>query len=258
MNKVRGGITMGVVLAIGMAAPVAAQGPAITEVIGGLDSPRGVAIGPDGTIYVAEAGVGGTEPCAVHAELGNMCFGSTGGIAAITDGVVTRIVDGLPSGLTDTGEAIGPSDVTVDADGTLWFLVGGPAAGAAEFREAIPDGAGEGLGWLYYVDADGAAQAVADLAAFESAENPDAEQPGNAEPDSNAHGLAAGPDGAVIADAGANTLLLVDGEGGISVAAVFPVVMQAAPARSDSRAGSRCRASHGPHGSGPDVGDGRP
>lgn len=229
MNKVRGGIAMGVALAIGMAAPVAAQEPAITEIIGGLDSPRGVAIGPDGTIYVAEAGEGGAAPCALHSELGNMCFGSTGAITAITDGVATRIVEGLPSGLTDTGEAIGPSDVAVDADGTVWFLVGGPAAGAAEFRDAIPDGAGAGLGWLYYVDADGAAQAVADLAVFESTENPDADQPGNAEPDSNAHGLAAGPDGRAIADAGANTLLLVDGEGGISVAAVFPVLMQAAP-----------------------------
>ena len=103
-------------------------------------------------------------------------------------------------------------DPTVDADGTVWFLVGGPAAGSAEFREAIPDGAGEGLGWLYRVG-DGGAEAVADFAAYETESNPDAEQPGNAEPDSNIHGLAATPDGALVADAGGNTLLMVGGDG---------------------------------------------
>jgi hypothetical protein len=56
----------------------------------------------------------------------------------------------------------------------------------------MPDGAGEGIGWLYRLT-DGGAEAVADLAAFETASNPDVDQPGNTEPDSNAHGLAAAP-----------------------------------------------------------------
>ena len=73
-----------------IAAPAAAQAPTITEVVGGLDAPRGVAIGADGTIYVAEAGEGGTEPCVEHPELGKICFGPTGGISAVTDGVATR------------------------------------------------------------------------------------------------------------------------------------------------------------------------
>jgi hypothetical protein len=230
MQRTSGGIVIGVALAIALAAPAAAQGPAITEVVGGLNSPRGVAIGADGTIYVAEAGAGGTEPCVTHAELGNFCLGASGTITAVSGGEATALVDGLASGITDVGEAIGPSDVSVDADGTVWFLVGGPAAGSAEFREAIPDGAGAGMGQLYFVDADGVAQSVADLADYETTVNPDAEQPGNAEPDSNIHGLAATPDGAAIADAGGNTLLLVDAEAAISTLAVFPIVMQPLPA----------------------------
>ena len=228
------GIAMGVALVVAVAAPVAAQGPAITEVVGGLNSPRGVAIGADGTIYVAEAGVGGTEPCATHSELGDMCFGASGAITAVSGGEASPIIDGLASGLTATGEAIGPSDVTVGADGTVWFLVGGPAAGSAEFRESIPDGAAAGMGQLYRIDADGLAQSVADLADYETTVNPDADEPGNAEPDSNAHGLAETPEGAAIADAGANTLLLVDAGGVISTLAVFPVVMQPAPPDSEA------------------------
>lgn len=225
------------VLAVAIAAiagPAAAQspsaaapasmgaGPAITEVISGLDSPRGIAVAADGTLYVAESGTGGTDPCITHPELGNVCFGPTGGVSKISGGTATRIVDGVLSAITDGGETFGPSDVIVAGDGTVWYLAGGPAAGAAETRALIPGG--EGLGQLYKVAADGTATSVADLAAFESANNPDAAQPGNELPDSNVNGLAATADGGVaVADAGANDLLLVDKDGAISVAAVFPV-----------------------------------
>ena len=44
-----------VMLAIGLAASALAQS-SITEVVGGLHSPRGMAIGPGGQLYVAQAG----------------------------------------------------------------------------------------------------------------------------------------------------------------------------------------------------------
>jgi len=229
MRSTRAGVAAGLTVALGMALPAAAQGPTIEEVAGGLDSPRGVALGQDGTIYVAEAGAGGEAPCVVHPELGNMCFGPSGAITAIIDGVPRRIVEGLPSGLTDNGEVLGPSDVTVDGGGTVWFLVGGPGVGAAEFRDALAEGAGEGIGMLNRLGADGSIEHVADLAQYETEQNPDAEQPGNEEPDSNANGLAASDAGALVADAGANDLLLVGADGSISTVAVFPVVMQPAP-----------------------------
>jgi sugar lactone lactonase YvrE len=214
---------LGLVLVV----PVAAQGPTLTEVVGGLDSPRGVAIAPDGSLYVAEVGTGGTEDCIAHPELGNLCFGMTGGISHVVDGVATRIVDGTISAITDTGETLGTSDVGVGPDGTIWYTVGAPGVGAAELRDTIVGG--EGMGQLYRLDADGQPQSVADLAAYETANNPDADQPGNAEPDSNVNGLAVAADGVAVADAGANALYWVDGDGNISVLAVFPVVMQAPP-----------------------------
>ena len=220
------GFAIAATMAVALAVPAAAQGG---DVASGLNSPRGIAIGPDGTIYVAEAGTGGDVACADHPELGHMCFGPGGTILAIKDGTATPLVDGLPSGLTDSGEAIGPSDVAVADDGTVWFLVGGPGVGAAGFRDSLENGAGDGIGHLYKVGPDGTAQAVADLDQYETDMNPDAAQPGNAEPDSNANSLAATPDGVLVADAGGNDLQLVAADGTISTIAVFPVQMQPAP-----------------------------
>jgi len=236
-------LSLAVASLIAVSAPTAAQSPAPSggaapppmtlpdgwsAVASGLHSPRGIAVSADGTIYVAEAGSGGTGDCIEHPELGNLCFGPTSGVSKIEGGTATRIVDGVLSAIDDSQEVFGTSAVAVAADGTVWYTVGGPAAGAADTRAKIKGG--EGIGQLYKVGADGKSVSVADMAAFESANNPDAQQPGNSLPDSNVNGLALTSDGgAVVADAGANDLLTVDSAGKISVAAVLPVVFQPLP-----------------------------
>ena len=69
-------------------------------VASGLANPRGLNFGPEGGLYVAEAGTGGTGPCIVNSNNQFVCYGETGAITRITLGGVAsqaRLVTGLPS-----------------------------------------------------------------------------------------------------------------------------------------------------------------
>src|SRR5262249_60536697 len=73
----------------------------------------GLALGPAGRIYVAEAGIGGPGPCQIGSTNQSRCYGLTGGISRFLNGVQQRVVAELPShapaGSGD--EALGPNDV---------------------------------------------------------------------------------------------------------------------------------------------------
>lgn len=220
-NITVGGLAVALALVTGI--PAAAEPAEVSVIVaGGLDAPRGIAFGPDGTLYVAEAGEGGEGACAEHVEMGQTCFAATGGISVVVDGEVTRIIDALPSGLGQTG-VTGASDVVVDDQGTLWFTVG--LGASSEWRDSIPGDYGQDMGFLYRVDETGIHEKVADLVAWEAANNPDADQPANGEPDSNPNGIALSEDGVLVADAGGNSLVTVAPDGSVSLEAVFPVAM---------------------------------
>ncbi len=74
------------VLAPTEAAPAQEEAAAADwEVIAdGLGNPRGLTFGPDGALYVAEAGSGGDGACVPDPEGGNRCFGNTGAITKVT------------------------------------------------------------------------------------------------------------------------------------------------------------------------------
>jgi hypothetical protein len=87
-----------------------------TLVVGGLTNPRGLTIGPDGAIYVAEAGTGGTTSTVgqceqVAGEGGPLLSGNTGRISRIEGGVRTTVVDNLPSSVDQRGSVLGVMDV---------------------------------------------------------------------------------------------------------------------------------------------------
>jgi hypothetical protein len=98
-----------------LASPAAPPAPVLEVVTEGLDNPRGLTIGKDGTVYVVEGGRGGDDcrdlpPQGGHAG-GDLCFGLTGSVTRVSDGV--EVVPALPSFAGREGLfALGPNDVT--------------------------------------------------------------------------------------------------------------------------------------------------
>src|SRR5262245_46454108 len=108
-----------IVAAFVLLAPAAALVRAqsgLQVIASGLDNPRGLNFGPDGALYVAEAGRGGTSTACAPAPdppFPNRCYGPTGAITRVLAvGDQRRVVVGLPSiAATGGANAQGPVDI---------------------------------------------------------------------------------------------------------------------------------------------------
>ena len=195
-----------------------------TVVATGLNNPRGLAFGPDGALYVSEAGKGSETgaagaPClpGPPGSPGAVCFGLTGRISRVDVNTheVQPVIIGLPSFALfgfgfppDGAAAIGPSDISFPpGHGEMFFTIGsglfaptrtsllGPAAaGLGQLVQAHPNS------WRYAVDIS------------------------NANPlhDSNPNAVLAVPGAELVVDSGVNALLEVRGVGSVRPLASFP------------------------------------
>ncbi len=196
----------------------------------GLDSPRGLSFGPDGTLYIAESGHGGKIRCAAPpAQDGEkpekMCLGLTGRISTFKDGRTAVLIDGLPSAASGPF-ALGPHDVALGSKGDLLVTVG--FSGDTAFRAKLGPKAAT-LGTLLTLSKGGKRLSVADLAAYETKHNPDRKDKGSSV-DSYPFGVAPLPGGgALVVDTGGNSVLRVTGKGHVGTEAVFHARSVAAP-----------------------------
>jgi hypothetical protein len=185
----------------------------------GLDNPRGLAFGPEGALFVAEAGRGGPgPPCATAPPPPPglvQCYGATGAVTRIRGDEQERIVDGLPSLAPPPGgdgvEAYaGPTDISFT--GNRGFLVVGLGFHPdVRSNELEPVGGLFGRLWRF----SPGLTLAADVSAFELT-NPD-----GGVVHSNPYAVLATPDAQYVVDAGGNSLLRVIG-GEVTLVAVFP------------------------------------
>lgn len=107
----------------------------------GLNGPRGLKFGPDGMLYVAEAGTGGTTStkgtCTqVIPPIGPYTGGNTSRISRIDmSGHRTTVASGFPSAKDGQGDIIGVQDLAF-VDGGLYALTGG---GGCSHGSSIPN-----------------------------------------------------------------------------------------------------------------------
>jgi hypothetical protein len=188
-------------------------------VMTGLDNPRGLAWGPEGGLYVAEAGRGGSGVCVPAPDApppAARCYGATGAISRLWNGVQSRVVSGLPSiAFPPAGDtAAGPQHVSFQGRGGLFVTIGCSCNRATPTGELLD---GLGFGYLLQVSASGNTRAIADVARYEADTNPD-----GGLIDSNPYGLVALPGHRLVTDAGGNSLLDVSANGDLTTVATFP------------------------------------
>ena len=190
--------------------------PDFDVVASGLVQPRGIGFGADGTVYVAEAGLGGDD-CITLGEgedAFEVCTGVSGQLSHVMGDHTMPALSGLPS-MAAGMDIAGPHDVIVDGE-TIYALVGFGFELTVEMREDFGEDAAA-FGTLIASTGDGGFEIVADLLAYETANNPD-----GGHIDSNPFSLVMVEDGFVVSDAGANALLHVAMDGTIHTLAVFP------------------------------------
>jgi hypothetical protein len=169
--------------AAGISPVLLAAAAHVTVYATGFNNPRGLKFGPDGKLYVAEGGPGGTnstvgECTQVPAPIGPYTGSQTGGrISRVSsNGVRTTVTNKFPSSQTAATQGSlvsGVADIAFIGDDLYAITAGG---GCSHGVRHFPNG-------IYRVHSDGSTSLIANLSAWQKAHPVAAPEADDFEPD---------------------------------------------------------------------------
>ena len=178
-------------------------------VASGLNNARGLAFGPDGGLYITEAGIAaGSGPSTLIRGEAHT-YTQTGSVTRLLGGSQTRVLTGLASIYAATsGEVVGPNGIAFAANGAPIIAIGAGVDPTVRATDLGPGGVN-----LSRLLAFGSA---IDLGAYEAANNP-----AGGPLDSDPWHVAPVTGGVLVSDAGGNSVLRVATDGTVSTVASF-------------------------------------
>jgi len=193
--------------------PVAAA--SVSVVMSNLNNPRGLAWGPEGGLYVVEAGTTAVTTNCVVIPPGPSCYSGTGAVSRLWKGQQERVATGLPSVFRmGPNDVQGPQDISFQGRGNAYVTIGfaGPPAARAGLGAV-----GASFGTLIKLTPNGQWSVEADISALEAATNP-----AGGPLDSNPYGVLAEPGREFVTDAGGNSVFEVAANGAVSLVTTLP------------------------------------